>query len=137
MSFRKLAITGLIALAAAGCDDPKIHNYQEGTVLKESGTLPRLVPSNGALFGNESVKIDNLTYVLTVQTEKGNYIFNVDESHNKPLAALEEAIEVGDKVRFSTGWKYKVAQNSQNYFPHKDNIGKVPSDCVELISKKH
>lgn len=136
MNLKALALTGTLALGIAGCDDPKVHSYQEGTVFKESGTLPSFVQSNGALLGNESVRIESPTYVLSVQTANGNYIFNVDESRNKPLAALEEAIEIGDTVRFSTGWRYKRASGNENYFPHKDNIGKVPSEHVELIAKK-
>lgn len=48
--------------------------YVEGKVVKEGGTLPSLMKSSGALFGNESVKLGEANYVLTVATNQGNYL---------------------------------------------------------------
>ncbi|MBI2672626.1 hypothetical protein HYX19_00025, partial [Candidatus Woesearchaeota archaeon] len=63
---------------------------------------------------------------------EGKYIINVRERHNKPLAALAEAIEFGDKVRFKTNYPEGFSEGS--YFS-RDRIGSVPSDGIELIEK--
>lgn len=126
-----IVLAGALAFGGAGC----YHRpqYQEGKVTKESGTVVNIVKSSGALFGNESVKFGNPNYVLTVETDQGKYIINVSESYSKPLAALAEAIEVGDRVRFKTNYWANHGQD-RDYFS-KDRIGSVPSDDIELLGK--
>ena len=55
------------------------------------------------IFGNESIKFWKPIYILTVSTDQGKYVINVIET-SKPLVALAEAIEVGDRVRFLTSY---------------------------------
>lgn len=122
-------IAGALAFGGTGCSshDPQ---YLEGKVTKESGTVVNIVESGGALFGNESVKFGNPTYVLTVETDQGEYVINVRENYHKPLVALAEAIEVGDRIRFKTN--YYVMGEDINYFS-KDRIGSVAGNEIELL----
>jgi hypothetical protein len=126
-----IVLAGALAFGSAGCSYHQ--EYQEGKVTKESGTVVNVVESSAALFGNESVKFGNPNYVLTVETDQGKYVINVRESSSKPLAALAEAIEVGDRIRFGTNY-HKGFGDSRNYFS-KDRIGSVPSNKVELLGK--
>jgi len=125
-----IVLAGALAFSSAGCSHHP--QYQEGKVIKESGTVVNIVESSGALFGNESVKFGNPNYVLTVETDDGKYVINVRENHRKPLAALAEAIEVGDKIRFKTN--YFDRGIDKDYFS-KDRIGTVPSNEIELLGK--
>ncbi|MBS3074618.1 hypothetical protein J4447_04175 [Candidatus Pacearchaeota archaeon] len=124
-----IVLTGALALVGVGCSHHP--QYQEGKVTKESGTVVNIVESSGALFGNESVKFGNPNYVLTVETDQGKYTINVEGRYSKPLAALAEAIEVGDRIKFKTNhWGGK----DRDYFS-RDRIGSVPSDEIELLGK--
>src|SRR3989338_7257306 len=100
-----IVFVGTLALSGPGCSNKFIPEYLEGKVTKESGSVVNLMESSGALFGNESVKFGNPSYVLTVETYQGRYVISVDERYSKPLVALAEAIEVGDKIRFKTNYK--------------------------------
>lgn len=124
-----IVLAGALTFGGAGCF---YHSqYQEGKVTRESGTVVNIVESSGALFGNESVKFGNPNYVLTVETDQGKYVINVSERYSKPLAALAEAIEVGDRIKFKTNyWRGR----ERGYFS-KDRIGSVPSDQIELLRK--
>ena len=90
---------GMLALTLNGCSDIP-QKYLEGKVTKESGTACNIVESSGALFGNESVKFGEPTYILTVETKQGKYTINVIE-YRKSILALAQAIEVGDSIRFA------------------------------------
>ncbi len=125
----RIVLAGALAFGSAGCSDHP--EYQEGKVTKEGGTVVNIVESSGALFGNESVKFGNPNYILTVETDQGKYVINVRENYRKPLAALAEAIEVGDKIKFKTNY-WDVGY--RDYFS-KDRIGSVPSDEIELLGK--
>ncbi len=122
---------GALVLALSGCGfQPK---YLEGKVTKESGTIINLVESSGAFFGNESVKFSDPNYILTIETSDGKYIVNMSETYSKPLAALAEAIEVGDKVKFQTNYEY-IFGDIRSYFS-SDKIGSIPSNKIEVIKK--
>jgi len=123
-SLANIVLVGALTLGGTGCDT----QYKEGRVIKESGTVVNIVESGGALFGNESVKLGNPSYILTVETDEGKYVISVSENYDKPLVALAEAIEVGDKIRF-----VKTDMN-QVYFS-KDRIGRNYSNNIELIGK--
>jgi len=124
-----IVLAGALAFGGAGCS---YHSqYQEGKVTKEGGTVVNIVESSGAFFGNESVKFGNPNYVLTVETDQGKYVINVREDYRKPLAALAEAIEVGDRIKFKINyWDVR----DKDYFS-KDRIGSVWSDEIELLGK--
>lgn len=121
---KKVFGTGTLMLALCGCEP----EFQEGKVLKESGTILNIIESSGALFGNESLKFGDPTYILTVETAQGNYTINVREVRRKPIAALSEAIKVGDRIKFQT--KFRAA-----YYFSSDRIGSVPSSEIELLGK--
>ena len=124
-----IVLAGALALGGTVCSHHS--QYQEGKVTKESGTVVNIVKSSGAIFGNESVKFGNPNYVLTVETDQGEYVINVRENYSKPLVALAEAIEVGDRIKFKTNyWDVK----DLDYFS-EDRIGSVPSDEIKLLRK--
>ena len=124
-----IVLAGALAFGGAGCSHHP--QYQEGKVTKESGTVVNIIESSGALFGNKSVKFGNQNYVLTVETDQGKYVINVGEDYRKPLAALAEAIEVGDRIKFKTSyWDVR-----DRYYFSKDRIGNVPSNEIELLGK--
>ena len=129
---QEISEIGALVLILNGCASfqPK---YLEGKVTKESGTIVNLVESSGAFFGNESVKFGNPNYILTIETSGGKYIVDVSETYSKPLAALAEAIEVGDKVKFKTNYEAMIG-DIRSYFS-SDKIGSVPSDEIEVIKK--
>ena len=89
---RNLLIEALALTSVVGCSDPR---YLSGKVVKESGSVVSIVPSRGAVFGNESVKFGRPNYILTVDVNNGGsnskydgrYTMNVYQ-RNKSLAAL-------------------------------------------------
>jgi len=125
----RIVLAGTLAFGGAGCSHHP--QYQEGKVTKESGTVVNVVESSGAIFGNKSVKFGNPNYVLTVETDQGKYVISVREKDSKPLAALAEAIEVGDRIKFKTNYQ-DIADH--DYFS-EDRIGSVPSDEIKLLGE--
>jgi len=130
--FRKgLYICGLTLALAIGChgEKPKIIT---GIVEKESGTIVQqkqiVEKSSGAVFGNDSIKFGDQTYVLTVNSSEGKYIIKVRESGNKPLAALEEAIEPGDTIEMTI-------PAFTSLYRAEDRIGSIWSKEIKLIAK--
>ncbi len=117
---------GALALILNGCDKAQ---FLEGKVTKEGGTVVNLVQSSGALFGNESVKLGEPNYVLTVETTNGKYVMEVIE-HTKPLRALAEMIEVGDRVKFQVFYGSGVSESFS-----KDKVGRVYSFNIEVLGK--
>jgi len=115
------------AFALTGCEDGK---YLEGKVVKESGMVANVVPSDGAVFGNESVKFGNSSYVLTINTAEGDYVIDIYNGTRKTLAGLNEAINVGSRVRFRTN-------NHMNGFSvfGADRIGTISADDVDFLGK--
>jgi len=132
---RKYIQSGALILALSSCALPE-KEYLEGRIVKESGTVINIVKSSGSLFGNESVKFENQNYVLTVETEQGKYIINVRDSHSKPISALAEAIEEGDKIKFpiKKPAHSDIFNAEYNYFS-KDRIGTMHSIEIEVLGK--
>lgn len=116
------ALIGYICLN--GCNQSK-KEYLEGTVKEEFGTAQSIVESNGALFGNESIKFGKPNYGLVLEAVDGTYVLSVRE-YIKPIYALAKAIEPGDKVRINYDPATRIG---------KDNIGRIDSDTIELIEK--
>ena len=99
---KNVAILGfLIGFAVStGCNKGQKVRV-EGEVIKISGTLPTLIQSSGALFGNESVKINGTSLVYTVRTTNGKiFTLNILEHSQIPRAALISRICLGTKVSF-------------------------------------
>ncbi len=128
---RNLVIGALALTSLGGCSEP---TYLEGKVAKESGSAVNLIRSEGALFGNDSVKFGKLNYILTVDTSKGRYVIDVCQKE-KSLAALAEAIEVGDTVRFPIDNINGICYAGNERF-EEDRIGSVPSKYLSVIKKK-
>jgi hypothetical protein len=133
--FKKALGIGALALTLGGCSGFK-PEYLEGTVIKESGSVVNIVQSSGALFGNESVKFGQQNYILTVETTSGKYIIDVNEGYNSriPLAALAEAIEVGDKIKFKTNYESGWGSRGRLYFS-RDRLGSIWIDDIEILNK--
>jgi len=117
---------GALVLASAGCEQRE-PEYSIGAVVKERGTVAQIVESNGAIFGNESVKISDPTYVLQIQFPQGLYTVSVDESWDKPLEALALGIEEGGQVKVQ-----ERLLNSRSRFG-EDKIGKLYSNEIIVL----
>mgnify|MGYP004201836341 CR=1 FL=1 len=128
---QKMIGASLSPLVLVGCE-PQLPEFQEGKVTKESGVVTEVIKSSGGLFSKESVRIKP-TYVLNVETRQGDYIISVRESYSKPLVALAEAIEIGDRIRFplTSGSKGVFSERNYKYFS-KDRIGSVSSNDISL-----
>ena len=105
--------------------------YKEGIVINEQRTESKLIKSSGALFGNESVKLVDGSYILTVSTDEGNYVFEVQDNSKKSINSLEASIENGSRVKFATIYR-KPGDIKRKLFG-KDRIGQVPSHLVEVV----
>ena len=66
--------------------------------------------------------------MLTLDTAEGIYVVSVRENYQKPLSALEEAIEEGDTVKLEIR-QFNELRNA------KDRIGSIDSVYVELLEK--
>jgi uncharacterized lipoprotein NlpE involved in copper resistance len=129
---QKALNVGALVLTLAGCNNEDHSNhldiYLEGTVKREAGTVAQIVESSGALFGNESVKFSDPTYVLQIETPEGLYTASVKE-WNRPLEALALAIKEGSRVRFAK--KY----NGRDRFG-EDRIGKIYSEELTVLDNQ-
>ena len=90
------------ALVASGCED--YSAYTRGTVLKESGTIvdsqKAIERSEGALFGNDSVRVSEPTYAIQFRADHDNKVYTVSVTGSPSrLEALSLAIEQGTKIR--------------------------------------
>jgi hypothetical protein len=118
---KTLGVGALVLALATGCEQKK-PEYVTGTVTQERGTVAQIVESSGALFGNESVKISDPTYVLQIQTPQGLYSASIKESSSKPLDALALAIEEGSRIRVEKGyWDSHFGEDRIGYL-YSENI---------------
>ncbi len=104
---------GAIVLAGAiglsGCKNCNNSNnkpqYVEGIVQKESGTIvdrQKIIErSEGALFGNKSIRFGDQTYAIQFKADDGKvYTFQVNpDRYSSKLEALNLAIEEGTRIR--------------------------------------
>lgn len=125
--YQRVLATGA-AIATIGLSGCKIHPRQtlEGTVINEFGIAQRIIESDEAILGNESVKFNNPIYGLVIGTDTVTYVITVNNHPLKPVTALARAIESGDKVR--------ITYDLYTYIGN-DGIGKTNSDTIELIEK--
>ena len=118
------------AIGLAGCDNKP--QYIDGTVLKESGTIvdrQKIIErSEGALFGNESVRFGDPTYAIQFKADDGKvYTFAVKESYQKKLEALNLAIEEGTRIRMTKGnFDYNL----------KGTVGQINDFELEVLGKE-
>ena len=122
---------GAIVLAGAigltGCS----KDYKTGTVEKESGTVAQIVESSGALFGNESVKFGNPTYILQIKTAEGTYTASVESYGNRTIEALATALKEGDRVRFIINDPMGQGKTFES-----DRVGKIYTDQIEILPRE-
>ncbi len=121
-------------LGITSCSQPEDKTeYKTGTVLKESGTIvDRIISvekSSGALFGNESVKVGEMTYAVQIKTEQGIYNANVISWVSSDLEAIALAIDPGDIVRFRT----KYSRGNDVFYSNK--IGRLMPKEIDIIKK--
>lgn len=121
----------VVSTVIPGCETRE--EYEEGVVIKEFGTLMGFVKSEGALFGNDSVKIGELTYGVRVKAPAGIYTISIYPTCNRTLEALESAIEEGTRVKFA---KYKVFQDRVSVQFGSDKIGKISADDIQVLGKE-
>lgn len=116
--------------------EPVSQRYAEGTVVREDGTLPLLLRSNGALFGNESVRLSEATYILHIQRVNGLvYVAQVYNDRNgRSIDLLASAIDSGSFVRFPITCPQDYSHNKVPCF-NDDHIGTVPASDVSLLKK--
>ncbi len=118
------------AIGLTGCK----REYKTGTIEKEYGTVTQIVESSGALFGNESVKFSDSTYILQIKTTEGIYTASILPAQYgiRPIEALATAFKEGDRVKFVVHdpmLQYGEAFGS-------DRVGKIYSDQIIKIWPK-
>jgi len=129
---KALGVGALVLAFASGCDNKPSKPsdiYLEGTVKREAGSVARIVESSGALFGNESVKFSNPTYVLQIETPEGVYTASVVQYGNKTLDALALVIQEGSRVKFAK-------RHHDNDRFGEDRIGKIYSDELTVLDNQ-
>ena len=124
-------VTGTV-LKESGTIKPKESEYVTGTVLRESGTIidrqKVIERSEGALFGNDSVRFGDPTYAIQFKVEEFGkvYTFAIKESYQRKLVALNLAIEEGTRIRMSR----------QNFNYHLNGmVGQVMDYNLEVLAK--
>ena len=111
-----LASGAALLLALTGCGDIGHQTGPlEGRVIKEFGTLSRT--SEAGEINKEQ------TYGIVLETEEATYTLGIDDSDTKPIFALEETIQPGDKVKVSGA------------YVHNDNVGTTQSEYVYVTEK--
>jgi len=129
---KALGVGALVLAFASGCDrgpSKPSDIYLEGTVKKEAGSVAQIVESSGALFGNESVKFSDPTYVLQIETPEGIYTASVQQYGDRTLDALALVIEEGSRVKFA-----KRYHNRDRF--GEDRIGKIYSDELTVLDNQ-
>lgn len=103
----------MASMLLAACSDsnpPGPRKLLTGEVTEIKGSLPRLLQSTGALFGNSSVKLDDKNLFISVQVEGKNYLLDIDAkdlSGSKGPATIENLavlLKVGSVIIFPTTW---------------------------------
>lgn len=93
-----LLVLGLFTFA--GCQ--KETRRVEAEVVDISGTLPLLMSSTGALFGNDSVKLGEASLILTIKEPNGHIrTLNVLNRWGITKAAVLSRTCVGSEVSFT------------------------------------
>ena len=127
-----ILFAGSLALSLAGCE-AKMDKYLEGEVLKESESIANLDKSEGALFGNDSVKLRK-DYVLIINTGEGRpYTIDVRDGRKKSISGLSEIIEVGSRVKFLTELSLPAGVYEKIF--GEDRIGVLGADKIEVLGR--
>jgi hypothetical protein len=128
---------GVLLVCIVGCSK-KQPLFETGKITDISGTLPTIMKSAGAMFGNESVKLGDQTLILTVSTPNGHYVIDIENCVYGPqtINNLCVAIKVGDTIKFPisnyrdiNGWRREI-----KFSPGK--LGKLRSTDIEIIRQE-
>lgn len=100
-------------------------------MIKVSGTLPQLLKSDGALFGNESAKIGDPSLVFTIK-EPGGHVrtLEVVEGITISKVALASRVCIGSKISLTftkSGMSKEELARDPNYY-----VGKVSADDISV-----
>lgn len=132
MVFKK-TLTSIIlagALGLTGCS----KEYKIGTVEKEFGNVAQIVESKGAIFGNESIKFGNPTYILQIKTEDGEtYTASIKSCGKRRVEAIALALKEGDRVRFVVN--DPINGYSDSGFGN-DKVELIYADQIEILKKE-
>ncbi|MDO8516947.1 MAG: hypothetical protein Q7S33_02375 [Nanoarchaeota archaeon] len=142
----RMLVLIMVALFATcvfnGCGESK---YIYGVVLNEYGTIVKrqnfIERSEGALFGNDSIKLNDPTYVIQFQVvsvrsskkiyDSGPYLgkiytFQIMGGRYNNLEALNIAIHKGTKIR--------IPQSEFNFYLN-GNVGKIFDSNVSVLDE--
>lgn len=130
----RAASIAAISASLLGCKKQNSDdNYIRATVIKESGSL---------VEGNPNDPTTQPTYVLTLQTTNPNFpsefVVGVLEHSDRPVAALEERINVGDEIGISLR-KTDINPITGHYLSSKiysDGVGSVWSKHLNTFPKE-
>ena len=117
-----IVLLSLLSIVINGCSGEKTV-WEWGRVTKISGTLPGLVKSSGAIFGNESVRLGDQTLVYTVKVNDSVYTIDIPEAGQVSRVNLMTRVCVGTYVSFP------VRMVDKGTYIANPNVGAViPSD---------
>jgi hypothetical protein len=120
-----LIIIGIF-VGCEGRSNEEIYVY--GVVVNEVGSIletqERIQPSSGALFGNESVKFGDLTYILQIEIEDKLYTVSIISPCNSRLEALNLVIDEGTRIRI---------RRSSFYWGLAGNVSEVYVANIEVV----
>ena len=91
-----VALTLCLVFSGCGNKTKRI----EGDVINIYGSLPGLVQSSGALFGNESVRINTPSLVYTIKVGEDIYTLNIVEGYKVPRVTLVPRVCIGTRISF-------------------------------------
>ena len=142
MKFKKtltaIALSSAVSLSAIALLSPIIScfdfakRYETGTVEKKSVTPVSIVPSTGAVFGNDSVKFGEQACVLDVETPNGIYTMSVYQQPygNRRLEGVDSVIKPGTRVKFVKDAFFGFYSNFNS-----DKIGKLSTGEIEVLGR--
>ncbi len=124
---KRIAQFGLAAvLTFAGCSDKPL----EGKVVEEAGTI---IERQAIFFLPEQsekkeysikVKFENPTYAIKFETANGTtYTFQIEETYNPRLEALNLAIQKGTKVKINGDYIENI----------RGTVGTIAADQIEVL----
>lgn len=126
----------MFALALSGCESEP-RDFVVGRVVAVEGTLPKLLQSSGALFGNESVKLGDGTLILQIQAENEIYfvevkkIFYMRDGGQKTVNNIFKKIESGaSNIRFP---RIYYSEGVKNHLCSAENLCVVDPDLIFFI----
>jgi len=125
-----LAVVAILGVTIYNLKRDESNDYIYGTVIEEAGTIvdrqKAIERSEGALFGNDSVKFGNPTYAIKIKADDEKiYTLAVRESYRGKLEALNLAVNPGTRVKVhKSAWGYN----------HK--VGSIRDDKLYILDEE-